>query len=143
MTVVLIVDDDELVRQTLAIGLKAAGFNVLSASNGDEGLRILNTEIVDALVTDMMMPEREGMELITHLRREGCAIPIIAITGASVSGVLAGRDNSELYLRAAGILGATRTLAKPFTPSRLAAEIRGCLASSVVGGQSSAKVQRA
>lgn len=130
MTTVLIVDDDDLVRQTLVVGLRAAGFFVLSASNGDDGLRIMNTEIVDVLVTDLVMPGREGIETITHLRREGCSIPIIAITGASTDGMMLGRDYSGLFLRAAGLLGATRTLAKPFTPGRLAAEIRDCLALS-------------
>lgn len=141
MTTVLIVDDDDLVRRTLVVGLKSAGFDVLSASNGDEGLRVLNTEIVDVLVTDMMMPEREGMELITHLRREGCTIPIIAITGATTAGLMAGRDNSELFLKAAGLLGATRTLAKPFTPSRLTAEIQDCLTVRAVAEQYIGKAQ--
>lgn len=131
---VLLIDDDDLVLQTLAIGLRSAGFTVLTAPNGDVGLTLVDEHPVDVLVTDMMMPEREGIELITHLRREGHTFPIIAITGAQVGGLLTGRDDSELFLKAARILGATRTLAKPFTAARLGSEINECLASD--GGAS-------
>jgi len=127
MTRVLLIDDDDLVLQTLAIGLRSAGFTVITASDGGAGLRLLEDQSVDVLVTDMVMPEREGIELITHLRRDGFTAPIIAITGAPITGPMLGHDNSELYLKAARILGATRTLPKPFTPAQLVNEINDCL----------------
>lgn len=100
------------------------------ACNGEEALEILEANAIDLLVTDMMMPEREGMELITHLRREGHTLPIIAITGAITQGVLAGRDDSDIYLKTAKHLGATRTLAKPFTPAQLVDAIKDCLSAA-------------
>ena len=127
MFTILLVDDDDLIRQSLAIGLKSANFDVLLAADGDAGLRILESQTVDVLVTDIVMPHREGIELITWVRREGIRIPIIAITGGYTGAATIGRDDTALFLRTARLLGASRTLAKPFTVAQLVTEIRDCL----------------
>jgi len=125
---ILLVDDDPMVRQTLKFGLEAAGFSVLQACNGRECLEVLKSGVVDVIVTDIVMPEFEGIELITQLRLSGSQIPIIAMTGGSLNPQLGSAVTAtDVYLRAARVLGATRTLAKPFKTACLVAEIRACL----------------
>ena len=126
---ILLVDDDPMVRQTLKFGLEAAGFSVLQACNGRECLEVLKSGVVDVIVTDIVMPEFEGIELITQLRLSGSQIPIIAMTGGSLNPQLGSAVTAtDVYLRAARVLGATRALAKPFKTACLVAEIRACLA---------------
>lgn len=100
---ILIVDDDAGVRQVLRSMLTAAGYDVSLAHNGREAMDRLKQAQFDLIITDLVMPEQEGIETIKLLRRDYPAIKIIAISGAF------GGD----YLRIAGFLGAHRTLAKP------------------------------
>lgn len=120
MARVLVIDDDELVLTMLESVLLAAGHKVITATDGDQGLRALRRHPVDIIVTDIIMPGKEGIETIIEIRRLSPTIPIIAISGG---GLHAGR----LYLEAAARLGATRTLAKPFAPKKLLQEIEACL----------------
>lgn len=120
MARVLVIDDDELVLTMLESALLAAGHKVITATDGDQGLRALRRHPVDIIVTDIIMPGKEGIETIIEIRRLSPTIPIIAISGG---GLHAGR----LYLEAAARLGATRTLAKPFAPKKLLQEIEACL----------------
>lgn len=100
---ILIVDDDAGVRQVLKNMLVAAGYTVTLANNGREAMERLQREGFDLIITDLVMPEQEGIETIKLLRRDYPEVKIIAISGAF------GGD----YLRIAGFLGAHRTLAKP------------------------------
>lgn len=100
---ILIVDDDAGVRQVLRTMLVAAGYTVALANNGREAMERLGQEGFDLIITDLVMPEQEGIETIKLLRRDYPEVKIIAISGAF------GGD----YLRIAGFLGAHRTIAKP------------------------------
>jgi CheY-like chemotaxis protein len=100
---ILIVDDDAGVRQVLRGMLLPAGYQVEAACNGREALDRVRQEHFDLIITDLVMPEQEGIETIKLLRQEFPAIKVIAISGAF------GGD----YLRIAAFLGASRTLAKP------------------------------
>lgn len=100
---ILIVDDDAGVRQVLKSMLVAAGYTVALANNGREAMERLAKEGFDLIITDLVMPEQEGIETIKLLRRDYPEVKIIAISGAF------GGD----YLRIAGFLGAHRTIAKP------------------------------
>jgi CheY-like chemotaxis protein len=100
---ILIVDDDAGVRQVLRSMLVPAGYHVEVAVNGREAVERLREETFDLVITDLVMPEQEGIETIKILRRDFPGVKIIAISGAF------GGD----YLRIAGYLGAHRTLAKP------------------------------
>lgn len=100
---ILIVDDDAGVRQVLKSMLVAAGYTVALANNGREAMDRLGEEGFDLIITDLVMPEQEGIETIKLLRRDYPEVKIIAISGAF------GGD----YLRIAGFLGAHRTIAKP------------------------------
>lgn len=116
-TRVLVVDDDETVRVFLAHVLDKSGFQVLVASDGREALDICRSNPVDLMVTDIFMPEQDGLETIMTIRRDFPEVRIIAISGG-------GYRCSGDYLAFAGKLGAQRTLAKPFGPEEILAAVR-------------------
>ena len=118
----LVIDDDNLVRAALTDMLQTAGFEVVTASNGRLGLELLNTTSVDAIITDILMPEQEGLETIREARQRFPDIRILAISGGG-----AGGGETQL-LRFAESFGADQTLPKPFTGSQLVAAVRALLA---------------
>lgn len=107
MARVLFVDDDEMVRYALAKALRRTGHEVFEAASGAGVLERVRSDAIEVLVTDLVMPDEEGIGLIRELRVAGEALPIIAISGG-------GRVSGEPYLRMALRLGASATLAKPF-----------------------------
>ena len=121
-TKLLVIDDDNLVRAALTDMLQTAGFEVVTASNGRLGLELLDTTPVDAIITDILMPEQEGLETIREARERFPDIRILAISGGG-----AGGGETQL-LRFAESFGADQTLPKPFTGSQLVAAVRALLA---------------
>ena len=119
----LVIDDDNLGRAALTDMLQTAGFEVVTASNGRLGLELLNTTSVDAIITDILMPEQEGLETIREARQRFPDLRILAISGGG-----AGGGETQL-LRFAESFGADQTLPKPFTGSQLVAAVRALLAS--------------
>jgi CheY-like chemotaxis protein len=117
---ILIVDDEDLIRSTLSKALEMSGFRVATAADGNEGLRLYEELKPDVLVTDILMPAKEGIETILELRRKGARIPIIAISGGDRSG-------NQFFLDIADRLGATHVLPKPFRPAQLIALINDSL----------------
>lgn len=111
MPTVLVIDDDDIVRGLLVRALTGARYTVIEAADGQEGLARARSHTPDIVVTDLVMPVQEGVEIIMTLHRERPRLPIIAISG--------GVTNSKLYLDIAGKIGARRILAKPFTPKEL------------------------
>ncbi len=105
MASVLVIDDDLQVRTFMARGLKHAGYQVVEASGAWEGLRSYRGAPTDLVITDILMPEHDGLEAIFVLRREYPGAKIMAVTGGS------GDTN---FLDVAKLLGANRTLVKPF-----------------------------
>ena len=120
----LVIDDDDLVRAALTDMLQTAGFEVVTASNGRLGLEMLDSTPVDAIITDILMPEQEGLETIREARRRFPDVRILAISGG---GTGAGGVETQL-LRFAESFGADQTLPKPFTASQLVAAVRALLA---------------
>jgi CheY-like chemotaxis protein len=118
---VLIIDDDEQVRALLYEILERAGFAVIEAINGAEGLKLYRSQPTDLVITDLIMPEKEGVETILELRREFPDARVVAISGGGRNG---GRD----YLLIAAQLGARRTVAKPFSRQDILDAVRGALA---------------
>jgi DNA-binding response OmpR family regulator len=117
---VLIVDDDDAVRDLIAATLRAAGFMVHTASNGREAVTLFEQEPADLVITDLVMPEKDGIEIVLALRRAHPRVPIIAMSGQST--------HSPLYLALAQRLGARRTLEKPFTLKSLIGAVQEVLA---------------
>ncbi len=108
MPSILIVDDEEQIRQLIRTTFEEAGYRVAEASNGKEALAQYRIAPTDLVVTDILMPDQDGLECISTLRRESPNVKIIAITGGSdIIGVLG-------FLDVAKMLGAHRTLQKPF-----------------------------
>lgn len=109
---ILVVEDDVQFRGYLAELLGSHGFKVLEASNGREGLEMYRRHSPDMVVTDIVMPEEEGIGMIWNIRHETTTLPIIAISGGN-------KGYGEDYLRMATRLGVNATLAKPFSNQSL------------------------
>jgi len=103
---ILIIDDDDLIRQMLRDVLEREGYDVADASDGKQGLRVFMENPADMVVTDLVMPEKEGIEIIMELRRDFPELKIIAISGGGTVG-------GGQYLAVAGKLGADKILGKP------------------------------
>lgn len=116
MTRILLVDDDELLRRMLRMTLIKMGHTVIEAGNGNEALRACKSEPPDIVLTDLIMPEKEGIETIRELRRLHPDVKIIAMSGG-------GRVSAKDYLIIAKRMGADFTLNKPFSNDELAATI--------------------
>lgn len=106
---VLVIEDNADLRDVVRLALEGAGHDVLTATQGVEGLACLNGHPVDLVVTDLFMPEMDGIELITALRRQFPGVRIVAMSGRP------GVD----YLSVAKELGAARILRKPFVMDEL------------------------
>lgn len=111
MPKILLIDDDEMLRRVLSKALGYAGHTVIQAADGQQGMDLARVTGIDIVITDLVMPVREGVETILQLRREQPTLPIIAISGDG--------SNSKLYLEIAARIGAKRILPKPFTPPEL------------------------
>jgi CheY-like chemotaxis protein len=107
MASILVVEDEELVRITLEHVLTHEKHDVATASNGVEALHLAKQRTFDLVITDLVMPEKEGIETIIDLRRDNPDLKIIAISGV-------GRSNVASYLDLAKQLGADATITKPF-----------------------------
>lgn len=112
---ILIIDDDDTLRGIIAKSLTHAGHTVSQANNGRKGVALFRSDPTDLVITDLVMPEQEGMETIKILHRDFPKTPIIAMSG--------GLDGSPLYLDLTRRLGASITLTKPFTLQQLKAAI--------------------
>jgi CheY-like chemotaxis protein len=110
---VLLCDDDDALRSALRRLLERLGCHVTEASNGDEALRLQSTVSADVLLTDMLMPVKEGIETIRAFRKEYPQVRVIAMTGGGTGGAVT-------YLQLAQRLGAATVLPKPFTSEELA-----------------------
>ncbi len=113
-------DDDESLRDLLVMTLNHAGYEVVTAHNGVAGIKQFRAAPVDLVITDVIMPEKEGLETISDLRREFPNIKIIAMSGG-------GRFLKLDLLQVANRLGAQRTLSKPFSQADLLQTIKEVL----------------
>lgn len=112
MARVLLVDDDEDVRYALSKYLRRAGHEVLEAGNGAQALKLIRQQGLDAVITDIVMPDCDGMELLTSLSTEFPELPVAAMSGG-------GRIGQGDYLQMARTLGARDIFNKPLDPELL------------------------
>ena len=120
MKTVLIIEDDHHILLMIKRMLEPFGFEIKLASNGQEGLELFHRNEVDLVITDIIMPEKEGLEIIREMRREQADLKIIAMSGG-------GKLSADNYLETAKIFGAAKILQKPFTRKQLVSAVQDIL----------------
>jgi DNA-binding response OmpR family regulator len=120
MARILLVDDDHPFRIMLGRVLTLHGHTVIEARDGKEGLKLFPHIAVDLVITDMVMPEKEGIEVLLALRKLSPSVKVIAMSGG-------GRVSAEDNLRMAKLLGAAKVFPKPFPSGTLLSAIDSLL----------------
>lgn len=120
MAMILVVDDDPDVRRVARLILENGLHTVIEAADGAEALEALTGPAPDLIVTDLVMPDREGIGLIREIRGRGITVPVLAVSGSGPVG-------KGAYLNAAVALGADRSLAKPYRARELLAVVEDML----------------
>ena len=110
MATILIIDDEESVRALLRFALEAAGYEVVEAANGRQGLEQYRQRPTDLVIVDMLMPVMSGLDMILELTRAFLYVKVITISGA---------PDTQNALDAAKLLGVRHTLHKPFSMEAL------------------------
>ncbi len=116
MARILIIEDEDQARRMLHQALVRAGYEVVEARDGNEGMEHFRARPTDLIITDILMPEKEGLETIMDLRQEFPGVKIIAMSGG-------GRTGNMNFLDVAKRLGAQRAMQKPFELRELLATI--------------------
>ena len=115
MSKILVIDDEELVRTLLRTILEMDGYTVIEAGDGRTGIAVYREHRPDLVITDILLPELNGLETIIALTREFLNVKVIAISGL--------QGEPEVFARAR-LLGARRTFQKPFKPRELLQAVR-------------------
>ena len=124
MKKILIVDDDQQIRTMLRITLERAGHEVLEACDGVQAVAAFKDPAIGLVITDIVMPEKEGIELIMELKGINPRLGIIAISGG-------GRINPEDYLKWARRFGVEHTFSKPVDRKKLLEAVSQLLGATV------------
>ena len=115
MATILIIDDEEMMRVLIRSALRAAGHEVVEAANGREGLALYRHKPTDLVITDIAMPELNGLDMMLELTRYFLDAKVIAISGG---------EGEKNVLDVAKLLGARRTIQKPFSMLQLLDAVR-------------------
>jgi DNA-binding response OmpR family regulator len=118
MALVLVIDDEPEIRALLRRWLEREGLSVIEAEDGEVGIRLFREHSPEVVITDIIMPQKEGIETIMDLRREFSSAKIIAISGGGTA------MTSGACLHLAARLGAARAFSKPLDMSRLLEAVR-------------------
>ena len=124
MAQILIIDDEEPIRIVFRDILERAGHEVEDAADGEQGIIVQRDNPADIIITDIIMPGKEGLKTIMELRREFPSVPIIAISGG-------GQIPAEEYLYLARRFGAAYTFIKPISPQELLAAVTSIIDSDI------------
>lgn len=114
---ILVVDDEPLIREGLKVALEMEGYHAQIAADGKEAVKMVKMSNPNILITDIIMPEKDGIEVICDVKRFNPNIKILAISGG-------GRISAQEHLKIAKQLGANSVLAKPFSTEELMFEIK-------------------
>lgn len=118
---ILVADDEELARYTIREILEGMGHTVLEARTGNGAMKVVRTNPVDLVITDIIMPREDGVTVTAEVKRTHPEVKVIAISGG-------GRTNNIDFLTLAKGYGADDALAKPFTEDELRRAVDACLA---------------
>jgi len=122
MANILIVDDSSVTREMLRDFLEADGHSVVEASDGIEAIELLNAHKFELMITDLIMPRKDGMEVIMDIKKENRSIKIIAISGGDES------FQASMYLGVTNKLGADLVFEKPFVSQEIVQAVKQLLA---------------
>jgi YesN/AraC family two-component response regulator len=122
MALILIIDDEPQIRSMLKLMLERDGYEVAEAPDGIEGIKVYRQKPADLIITDLIMPNKDGIGMIIDLKKEFPNVKIIAMSGG-------GLNKPEGYLRGAKKLGATCTLTKPIDRDEMLRTIKDVLKS--------------
>ena len=117
---ILIIDDETPIRSMVRLILERAGYTVREAQDGIEGIRVFRETPADLVITDLIMPNKDGIGMIIELKKDFPELKIIAMSGG-------GLNRPEGYLRGAQKLGAACTLSKPLNRNDLLRAVRDTL----------------
>ena len=120
MNKILIIDDEHHILLMLKKMLERNGFEVDLAANGNEGLDLFKRSPSDLVITDIIMPEKEGLETIREMRRLRSDLKIIAMSGG-------GKVSADNYLEIAKIFGASKVMEKPFSQQEMVSAVKELL----------------
>jgi len=120
MARIIVIDDQEPIRRIVRRALEQEGHEVLDASEGEMGMRLLERHAADVVITDIFMPGQDGILTLRQIRKQFPAVKVIVISGGDSSGLLDLRHDAEL-------LGAVKSLQKPFTAAELVQTVREVL----------------
>jgi two-component system, chemotaxis family, chemotaxis protein CheY len=120
MPTILIIDDDDDLRDTLVVLLEDQGYSVIAASDGESGVRAFGEARPDLVLSDVIMPNSNGVDAIRRMREIDPTVRIVAMSGGSISG-------DDHQLRMAKEAGAMEVLPKPFEVDDLVAVVERCL----------------
>ncbi|WP_282604365.1 response regulator [Pelagibius sp. Alg239-R121] len=113
MSKILVVDDDEFVRESVCAVLNVAGYDTVEATNGEEGITLIEKEAPDLAIVDIWMPKVDGLTLLRRVRAENSDLPIIIVSGGGPGETL------ERATAIADIYNADHVLFKPFEDTEL------------------------
>lgn len=117
---ILVIEDEELARYSMRDILESGGYEVVEASDGREGILVQEDRAADLVITDIIMPHKDGVETVIEMRRAFPDLPIIAVSGG-------GRTRNLSFLSMAKEFGANESLVKPFAAADLLAAVERCL----------------
>jgi DNA-binding NtrC family response regulator len=129
MARILIIDDEPQIRSMLRLMLERVGYEVMEAADGMEGIRQYRDNPADVIITDLIMPNKDGIGMIIELKKEFPQIKIIAMSGGGV-------NRPEGYLDGAKKLGASRTLTKPIDRDEMMSAVKETLKENTPSAES-------
>jgi CheY-like chemotaxis protein len=129
MARILIIDDEPQIRSMLRLMLERVGYEIAEAPDGIEGIRRYRENPADLIITDLIMPNKDGIGMIIDLKKEFPKVKIIAMSGGGV-------NRPEGYLDGAKKLGATRTLTKPIDRDEMLKAVKETLKNPMAPAES-------
>jgi DNA-binding NtrC family response regulator len=130
MARILIIDDESQIRSMLRLMLERVGYEIAEAPDGIEGIRQYRENPADLIITDLIMPNKDGIGMIIDLKKEFPKVKIIAMSGGGV-------NRPEGYLDGAKKLGASRTLTKPIDRDEMLKAVKDTLKGTKAPDESS------
>lgn len=117
MTKVLVIEDEDLIRKALEFRLKKDGYQVIPCADGRQGIQAIETDKFDLVLTDLMLPYNNGLEVVSRLKEISKETPVIVLTNIGLEHVVLDAFN----------LGADDYMTKPFSPNELSVRVKRLL----------------